>query len=157
MPETVRLSQIPVKGERGLQKKYTEEQRKNIYLERLSRKSIKNAEKEIVKVNEVLDSVEHNPDKLREAERDVKNKLKLINYAKYFTNSAPTNITNVKERELKETNPRRRVLKKSAGPEVSTDRGGSSSQSIGTVRRRGSRSESSGSDDSSGASSVDSD
>lgn len=85
MPEPERDSVIPVKGEQGLQSKYSLEQRKNIYLARLSRKSICNAEKEIAKVNEVLEGVEHDAEKLKKVEREVKCKLKLINYAKYFT------------------------------------------------------------------------
>ena len=84
-PEPKRVSQVPVKGEQGLQRKYTADQRKQMYLDRLSRKSVKNAEKEIAKVNEVLESVDHDVQKLAEVEREFKGKLKLINYAKYFT------------------------------------------------------------------------
>jgi len=58
-----------------------------MYLDRLSRKSVKNAEKEIAQVNQVLDAAEGNPEKLKEIEKEVKGRLKLINYAKYFTQS----------------------------------------------------------------------
>jgi hypothetical protein len=115
-PEPERESQIPVKGERGLQKKYSQEQRKQIYLDRLSRKSVKNAEKEIAKVNEVLESAKHDPTKLKEIEREVKGKLKLINYAKYFaqSNDETTNINAKKEEKLI-----RNLSKQSERPEVS--------------------------------------
>lgn len=84
-PEPERESQIPKKGERGLQSKYSFDQRKQIYLERLSRKSVKLAEKEVSAVNEVLERNEHNPERLKDDERQLKRKLKLINYAKFFT------------------------------------------------------------------------
>lgn len=83
-PEKARDSQIPQKGEKGLQAQYTLEQKKAMYLDRLSRKSVKRAEQEVSKINEVLTSVEHNPKLLAEEERKVKNRLKLINYAKFF-------------------------------------------------------------------------
>lgn len=91
VPPPVRASQIPVKGERGLQKKYTTEQRKTMYLNRLSKKSLKNAEKEVAEVNAVLESVDHDPVRLQEKEREIKKSLRLINYAKYF--SGDSNIT----------------------------------------------------------------
>ena len=94
-PITERVSQIPTKGERGLQARYTLAQKKEMYLERLSRRSIKNAEKEISKVNEVLDKVQYDSDMLAIEEKDLKGKLRLINTAKYFTTN--NNIKNAKK------------------------------------------------------------
>jgi hypothetical protein len=99
-PKPKRESQIPSKGERGLQRKYTQEQRRQIYLDRLSRKSIKNAEKEVAEVNKVLDGVENNYQKLLEEEREVKRKLKLINYAKFFS------LDNISENEQNSIEPK---------------------------------------------------
>ena len=78
----------PKNGEKGFQAKYTAEQRREQYLERLSRKSVKNAEKEVSQVLEVLDKVNHDPIKLKEEERAIKKKLTLINTARYFVNSS---------------------------------------------------------------------
>lgn len=83
-PETIRTTTIPKKGEQGLQPKYSFEQKKSIYLDKLSRKSCKNAEKEISKVNEILEKVGHDPSQLKMVEREMKSKLKLINSAKFF-------------------------------------------------------------------------
>jgi len=107
-PEPERDSVIPVKGEQGLQSKYSLEQRKQIYLTRLSRKSIINAEKEIAKVNEVLEGVDHDVDKLKRVEKEIKGKLKLINYAKYFTQTAGnvncgSTLNNAKPLNINET------------------------------------------------------
>jgi hypothetical protein len=94
-PEKARESQIPQKGEKGLQAQYTMEQKKAMYLDRLSRKSVKRAEQEVFKINEVLTSVEHNPKLLAEEEKKVKTRLKLINYAKFF---AQDNINETEKR-----------------------------------------------------------
>jgi hypothetical protein len=80
----IRETQIPIKGERGLQKKFSIEQRKKMYVDRLSRKSIRKAEVEIGQVDEILTSVENDKEKLIDREKNVKRELKLINYAKYF-------------------------------------------------------------------------
>lgn len=112
-PEKARESQIPQKGEKGLQAQYTLEQKKAMYLDRLSRKSVKRAEQEVSKINEVLTSVEHNPKLLAEEERKVKNRLKLINYAKFF---ATNNIPNEKE-----GNTEKYMREESKRPQVSTD------------------------------------
>lgn len=100
-PEKGRESQIPQKGEKGLQPQYTLEQKKAMYLDRLSRKSVKRAEQEVSKINEVLTAVEHNPKRLEEEERRVKNRLKLINYAKFFASD-----------NINETTPRTSTKKK---------------------------------------------
>ena len=87
-PVPVRESCIPQKGEKGLQRKYTPEQRKQMYLDRLSRKSVKNAEKEVEAVTRVLDDVGGTVDGLVKAEKAIRGQLRLINYAKYFTTSS---------------------------------------------------------------------
>lgn len=97
---TQRESVVPQLGESGFKPKYTPEQRQAQYLERLSRKSVKNAEKEVAQVLEVLDSVGHDPAKLKEEERLVKKRLSLINTAKYFTTS--NNIQKQDEKALSE-------------------------------------------------------
>ena len=79
-----RSSQIPAKGEKGLQNKYTLEQKREMFLNKLSRKSVNRAEKEIQKINEVLNSVEHNETQLKSEELSAKNRLKVINTAKLF-------------------------------------------------------------------------
>jgi hypothetical protein len=89
-PKPVRDSQLPIKGEQGLQRRYTEEQRKNIYLERLSRRSVKAAEKEIAKVQSVLESNEGSRQRLNDEEKRLKGQLRLINTAKFF--AATSNI-----------------------------------------------------------------
>ena len=76
---------LPSKGEKGLQRKYTQEQRKQMYLDRLSRKSIKTAEREVTAVNEVLEKVGNSVEGLKEEEQRLKKGLKLVNYAKFFT------------------------------------------------------------------------
>lgn len=91
-PEPVRESQLPTKGEQGLQKRYTEEQRKNIYLERLSRRSVKAAEKEISKVQSILESNEGSRAKLDIEEKRLKGQLKLINTAKFFAATSNINV-----------------------------------------------------------------
>ena len=114
-PEPKRETPVPKKGERGLQHKYTLEQRKDMYLERLSRKSIKNAEKEVKKVNAVLDSVNNDPIKLSEKEKEIKQQLKLINYSKFFligseeptTEPETSSIVNVETTSRKESTPPR--------------------------------------------------
>lgn len=143
-PEPVRETQVPVKGERGLQLKYTTEQRKQIYLDRLSRKSIKNAEKEIARVNEVLESVEHNPERLKAAEKEVKQRLRLINYAKYFTEceASKCKASSINEGATK-TKPINDLPKKSERPKVSkkSDDGQHSTPISGSGRGRGGDSE----------------
>lgn len=108
-PEPQRETPIPKKGERGLQKKYTMDQRKDMYLNKLSRKSIKNAEKEISKINEVIESVDGDHQKLEEVERHLKSQLKLINTAKFFTLSTKEDnnniIENVNNTPREETTP----------------------------------------------------
>ena len=84
-PEPKRGSHLPVKGERGIQRKYTAEQKKEMYMNRLSRKSIANADKEVEAVNAVLDEIGHDPIKLAEKEKDIKRQLQLISYSKFFT------------------------------------------------------------------------
>lgn len=95
-PVPVRDSQVPRQGERGLQRKYSVDQKRQMYLDRLSRKSVANAEKELERVTDVLDKAEHNAEKLIAMERAIKGQLKLINYAKYFSISneecVPSNI-----------------------------------------------------------------
>lgn len=86
-PEPKRETQIPKKGEKGLQPQYTIEQKREMFLERLSRKSVKRAEQEVSKINEVLTAVDYDPKRLKEEEHKVKAKLKLINNAKYFTSN----------------------------------------------------------------------
>ena len=93
----LRTDPIPKKGERGLQKKYTLEQRKEMYLEQLSKKSVKRAEMEIQKVNEVLSKVEHSPNRLNKEEKEIKRQLKLINTAKFFIIGDNTNIIDSSE------------------------------------------------------------
>lgn len=95
---------VPKDGEKGFQQKYTFEQRREQYLERLSRKSIKNAEKEVNQVLEVLDKVGHDPDKLKAEEREIKKRLSLINTAKYFTvNNINENTTKTLSGNVKNT------------------------------------------------------
>lgn len=84
-PAPVRESQVPQKGEKGLQKKYTQDQRRQMYLDRLSRKSVKNAEKEVEAVTQVLEQAGGTEAGLLAAEKAVRGQLRLINYAKYFT------------------------------------------------------------------------
>jgi hypothetical protein len=120
-PEPVRASVIPKTGERGLQRKYSIQQRKQIYLDKLSRKSVKNAEKEIEQVNKVLEKNNHDVDKLKEEERATKRYLSLINTAKYFTTA--TNIKN--DPSESQTSPINPVEK-------------CNSESIGECRGRGS-------------------
>jgi hypothetical protein len=106
-PEPKRKTTIPQKGERGLQQKYSTEQRKDMYLNKLSRKSIKNAEKEINKINEIMEQVDGDHERLLQEEKNLKSRLKLINTAKLFTTdsieSGPTdkkienNINNINE------------------------------------------------------------
>lgn len=85
-PKPDRASTIPNKGERGLQRKYTIEQKKEMFLNKLSRKSVKNAEKEISKINEVIEQSEGDLSKLEKEEKALKSRLKLINTAKFFSN-----------------------------------------------------------------------
>lgn len=93
-PEPVRETVLPKAGEQGLQRRYTAEQRKQMYLDRLSRMSVRKAEAEVAKVNEMLDQFEGDTDKLKEAERQLKGKIKLINRAKFFaTNNIHDDIT----------------------------------------------------------------
>lgn len=92
LEQPIRTSQIPNKGEKGLQRKYSTEQRKSMYLDKLSRKSVKRAELEVNKVNEVLEKVEHSQTRLKNEERDIKNRLKLINTAKLFLYDKASNI-----------------------------------------------------------------
>lgn len=82
--EAVRATVLPQKGERGLQKKYTDEQRRELYLSQLSKKSVKNAEKEVQEVQQVLESIGRSRDSLDNEEKTLKNRIKLINRAKYF-------------------------------------------------------------------------
>jgi hypothetical protein len=100
-PQPVRESQIPIKGEKGLQRKYTSEQRKDMYLNSLSRKSVKKAELEVTKVNQVLESVENSPSKLALAEKELKKSLKLINTAKLFIDRSNINdnVTSIPRKE----------------------------------------------------------
>jgi len=81
---TIRTSQIPRKGEKGLQPKYTLDQKKDMYLNKLSRKSVKKAEIEVTKVNDVLEGVSHDSRLLIQEEKNIKQRLKLINTAKLF-------------------------------------------------------------------------
>jgi hypothetical protein len=101
-PEPKRATQIPKKGEKGLQSQYTLEQKKQMYLDRLSRKSVKRAEQEVGKINEVLESVEHDPKRLSEEERKIKSRLKLINYAKFFATD------NINEKTISTSSQRRK-------------------------------------------------
>lgn len=80
----LRKTQIPSKGEKGTQPKYTLEQRKQMYLNKLSRKSVKKAEIEVSQVNEVLERNEHSIEEIVKEERELKRKLKLVNTAKFF-------------------------------------------------------------------------
>lgn len=149
-PEPDRESQIPQKGERGLQLKYTLEQRKQIYMDRLSRKSIKNAEKEVELINQVLNKVDNDPIKLLEKEKHIKRKLQLINYAKFFSvapvnndvnnvNVSSTNIiNNAKEPETASSVS---LLNKSEGSTVPIDGGQQESTTRSRRRRSRSRSE----------------
>lgn len=82
--DPIRAKVQPGPGEQGFANKYSVEQRKAMYMERLSRKSVKNAEKEIGEVNEVLDRVGNCANELRIHEQAVKKQMKLINYAKFF-------------------------------------------------------------------------
>lgn len=94
--QPLRDNPVPKKGEKGLQKKYTLEQKKEMYLEQLSKKSVKRAEQEVSKVNEVLSKVDHSPTRLAKEEREIKNRLKLINTAKFFI-IRDEDTTNIKE------------------------------------------------------------
>jgi hypothetical protein len=67
-----------------LQKKYTDEQRKEVYLNQLSRKSVKSAEVEVTELDQVLESVGRTRENLDKETKALKQKLKLINRAKYF-------------------------------------------------------------------------
>jgi len=75
----------PVKGQRGLQKRYTEEQRRDIYLSQLSKKSVKKAEEEVGKISQFLETVDFDRAKLKEEEKAIKKRLKLVNRAMFFT------------------------------------------------------------------------
>ena len=130
-----RESVAPQDGERGFQQKYSIEQRQAQYLERLSRKSVKNAEKEVSQVLEVLEKVNHDPVKLKEEERAVKKRLSLINTAKYFavTNINNNEISNKASSSLPTPQP------SDSGKSVTTDtvsNDGQPSKSIGRSRRR---------------------
>lgn len=87
-PETIkpiRPSQIPNKGEKGLQKRYSEEQRREMYIQQLSKKSVRRAEAEVAKVQQILESCDHSDVKLKRLESQVKGQLRLISTAKFFT------------------------------------------------------------------------
>lgn len=84
-PTPERETVIPKKGENGLQPKYTLEQKRQIYLNKIARKSVKIAQKEVEAVNEVLNTHNFSTANLVAEERSLKNKLKLINSAKFFT------------------------------------------------------------------------
>ena len=75
----------PKKGQRGLQKRYTEEQRRDIYLSQLSKKSVKKAEEEVGKISQFLETVDFDRAKLKEEEKAIKKRLKLVNRAMFFT------------------------------------------------------------------------
>jgi len=83
-PRPVRESQLPVAGERGLQPRYSNDQKREMFLSKLSRKSVKRAEQEVNAINDVLVAAEHCPEKLRQEETILKHRLKLINNAKFF-------------------------------------------------------------------------
>ena len=142
-PEPKRGSQIPKKGEKGLQSQYTLEQKRQMYLDRLSRKSVKRAEQEVGKINEVLESVEHDPKRLGEEERKIKSRLKLINYAKFF---ATDNINEESKESTKDY-----LREESTRPSVSSvDRQPKRVSTIGKCGRgRGRRSASSSESDTS--------
>lgn len=83
-PKPVRATVVPKKGEKGLQKKWTSEQRRQQYLNKLSRKSLKRAEAEVNEVQKVLHEADYNEEKINETEKALKTKLKLVNCAKLF-------------------------------------------------------------------------
>lgn len=60
------------------------ETRKQHYINRLARTSVKKADEECEKIKELVDNVENDPDKLKEVEKETRKKLKLINTAKFF-------------------------------------------------------------------------
>lgn len=75
--------------------KFSNEQKRDIYLDRLSRKSVHLAEKEITEVNIMLEEIGHNDQKLEELKAETKKRMNLINRAKYFTVSEQHNISNI--------------------------------------------------------------
>ena len=90
----LRGSKFPSKGEQGLQSQYSFDQRKDMFLERLSHKSVKRAEIEIGKINDVLAEVDYDPTKLKTVEQQAKTRLKLINHAKFFTATSKADTAN---------------------------------------------------------------
>jgi len=74
----------PKKGEHGIQRKYSEEQRRQMYLDRLSRKSIIGAQKEVEEVEAVMETIGNTIEDLEKEEKIIKKKMKLISYAKFF-------------------------------------------------------------------------
>jgi hypothetical protein len=105
--EPLRDNPIPKLGEKGLQRKYSMEQRKQLYLDQLSKKSVKRAEQEVSKVNAVLEKVEHSPTLLAMEEKEIKNRLKLINTAKFFIVGKDNNIIeNDNDNEKRDLHPR---------------------------------------------------
>ena len=80
----IRLNVVPKKGERGLQRKWTMEQRRQQYLNKLSRKSLKRAEAEVSEVHKVLEESNYDEKKILDEEKRLKGKLKLVDCAKLF-------------------------------------------------------------------------
>lgn len=147
-PEPKRATQIPVKGEKGLQPQYTVEQKRDIFLERLSRKSVKRAEVEVAKIQEVLTSIDYDPKRLKEEEHKVKNRLKLINSAKYFTTNNNIKVND----EIRDGIPHSHTRASSQTPTTSHRSRDESKRSVPVEdgRRRRGRSRSSSSSGSSG-------
>lgn len=74
----------PKKGQRGIQKRISDEERKTAYLDRISRLSVKKAETKMQAMEEVLKENNCDKEELKKTERDLKKKLKLINEAYLF-------------------------------------------------------------------------
>ena len=67
--------------------KYSEEERKQMYLNKLARKSVKKADAEMEEITKILDNCDRDKSKLEEEKKELKRKLKLINTAKYFNDN----------------------------------------------------------------------
>lgn len=131
-PKPKRNSVIPKKGERGLQNKYTLEQKREMYLNQLSRKSVKRAEAEVAKVNQMLDECKNDLENLEHEEKKVKGRLRLINVAKYF---AGLDNINAQTSDQKKTT----YMSRPSGPTMSGTGDSGHQESNGGNRRGRSR------------------
>lgn len=95
-PKRVREKPLPKKGEKGCQPTYSETQRREMFLDALSRKSVGKAQAQVDQINNKLDEFDGQREKIVKREKELKSELKLINLAKYF--SGGNDIENVTDK-----------------------------------------------------------